>query len=116
MEVKGEQGGAESSPQQAEEQKDALVTPSFVSIEVEKPELGIHHQEESSIQSGVEDREAKLNCGGDSRTQGEQGRQGGGVGRRGRCEWSFHQGADKTNCPSSQRNSRTFSSRLERFT
>ncbi|KAG7223592.1 hypothetical protein INR49_028485, partial [Caranx melampygus] len=91
-EVKGEQSGAEGSPEQAEEQKHALVAPSFVSVEVEKPELDVHHQEEDSIQSGVEDGEAKLDRGGDSRTKGNRGRQSGGVGRRGSCDWGFHQG------------------------
>lgn len=89
-EVKGEQGGAEGGPEQAEEQKNALVAPSFVSVEVEKPELGVHHQEEHGIQSGVEDGEAKLDRWGDSRAEGNRGRQGGGVGRRGSCDRSFH--------------------------
>lgn len=89
-EVKGEQGGAEGSPEQAEVQKDTLVAPSFVSVEVEKPELDVHHQEQCRVQSGVEDSKAKLDRGGHGRTQGGRGRQGGGVGRRGSCDWSFH--------------------------
>lgn len=49
MKVKGEQGGAECSPEQAEEQKDTLIAPSLVSVEVEEPQLDVNHQEESSI-------------------------------------------------------------------
>lgn len=75
--VKGEESGAEGSPEQAEEQKHALVAPSFVPVEVEKPELDVHHQEEESVQSGVEDGEAKLDRGGDSRAEGNRGRQSG---------------------------------------
>lgn len=91
-EVKGKQGGAESGPQQAEEEKDALVAPSFVSVKVEKPELDVHRKEESGVQGSVEDGETQLDRGGDGRAQGDRGRQGGGVGRRGRCDQSFHLG------------------------
>lgn len=59
-EVEGEEGGAEGRPQQAEEQEDALVAPSLVSVQVEAPQLGVHHQEESGVQRGVEDGEAQL--------------------------------------------------------
>lgn len=90
-EVKGKKGGAEGGPEQAEEQKHALVAPSFVSVEVEKPELNVDHQEEGSIQSGVEDGEAELDRGGDGRAKGNRGRQSGGIGRRGGCDWGFHQ-------------------------
>lgn len=55
IEVKGEQGGAKGSPQQAEVQKAALVTPSLVSVDVEKPQLYVHHHKEAGVQSGVED-------------------------------------------------------------
>lgn len=96
MEVKGEQSGPEGSPQQAEEQKDTLVAPSFVSVEVEKPELDVHHQEQHGVQSGVEDSEAKLDRGGNGRAQGDWGRQGGGIRRRGR-DWSFHWSTDRPN-------------------
>lgn len=60
-EVKGEQSGAEGSPENAEEQEDTLVAPSFVLVEVQQPQLDVHHQEESSVQRGVEDSETKLN-------------------------------------------------------
>lgn len=96
-EVKGEQGGAEGGPQQAEEQKNTLVAPSFVSVEVEKPELGVHHQEQSSVKNGVEDREAELDRGGDSWVQGDRGRKSGGVGRWGSRDWSFHWSSDRSN-------------------
>lgn len=57
-EVKREESGSEGSPQEAEEQEDALVAPSFVSVQVEEPELYVDHQKEPTIQNRVEDREA----------------------------------------------------------
>lgn len=105
MEVKGEQGGPEGSPQQAEEQKDALVAPSFVSVEVEEPELDIRHQEQHGVQSGVEDSEAQLDRRGDSRAEGDRGRRGGGGGGiRGRVrDRGFHRRTERSNFPSSSR-------------
>lgn len=102
-EVKREQRGPQGRPQQAEEQKDTLVAPSFVSVEVEKPELDVHHQEQHGVQGCVEDSEAKLDGWGDGWTQGDWGRQGGGIRRRGR-DWCVHQNTDRPNFPSSQRN------------
>lgn len=57
-EVKGKESGPEGRPQEAEEQEDALVAPSFVSVQVEEPQLDVDHQKEPSIQSCVEDRES----------------------------------------------------------
>lgn len=57
-EVKREESGPEGSPQEAEEQEDTLVAPSFVSVQVEEPELDVDHQKEPSIQSCVEDGES----------------------------------------------------------
>lgn len=91
-EVKREKGGAQGGPEQAEEQKDALVAPSFMPVEVEQPELDVHHQEESGVEGGVQGREAELDGGGDGGSQGDRGRQGGGVGRR--CDGSFHRRID----------------------
>lgn len=102
MEVKGEQGGAEGGPQQAEEQKHTLIAPSLVSVEVEEPELGVHHHEECTIQSGVENCEAKMDRWGKCRLQGNWGRLGGGVRMR-CCDWSFHWVLNTTNSPSSEK-------------
>lgn len=96
-EVKGEQGGAECSPEQAEEQKDTLVAPSFVFENVEEPQLDVHHQEQSGVQGCIEDSEAKLDGGGDGWEQGDRQRQDGGVGRRVSRDWSFHWSSDRTN-------------------
>ncbi|TNN41082.1 hypothetical protein EYF80_048746 [Liparis tanakae] len=94
-EVEGEQGGADGGPEQAEEQEDALVAPPLVSVEVEEPELRVHHQEQSAVQGGVEGGEAQLDRRGDGRMEGDRDRRGGGVGRRrrgrrGGCDRSFH--------------------------
>lgn len=94
MEVKREQGGAKGSPQQTEVQEAALVAPSLVSVDVEEPQLHVHHHKEPSVQSGVEDGKAKLDRGGDSRMQGGRGWRIGGVGRRGGCDWGFHCATD----------------------
>lgn len=74
VEVEREQCGAQSSPEQAEEQEDTLVAPSFVSVEVEEPQLDVHQQEECSVQSGVQDGEAQLDRRGHSRAEGNGGR------------------------------------------
>lgn len=87
-EVEGEQGGADGRPEQAEEQEDALVAPSLVSVEVEEPELRIHHQEQSGVQGGVEDGEAELDRRSDGGTKGKRDWLGGRVGR------SFHWSTD----------------------
>lgn len=113
-EVKREQSGPQGCPQQAEEQKDTLVAPSFVSVEVEKPELDVHNQEQHGVQSCVEDSEAKLDRWGDGRAQGDWRRQGGGI-RRSGCDWCFHQNTDRPNFPLSQRNCQIFSSQPDRF-
>lgn len=117
-EVKGEQNSAEGSPEHTEEQEDTLIAPSFVFVEVQQPKLDVHHQEESSVQSGVEDGEAKLDGRRDSRMKwdGDRGRQGGGVGWRGSCDQSFHWGTVRVICPSLQRNCLTCSSQPEGFT
>lgn len=64
--VKRKQGGPQCSPEQAKEKKDALVAPSFVSVEVEKPELGVHHQEQTAVQHRVQDGKAELDRRGQS--------------------------------------------------
>lgn len=60
MEVKREQRCAQRGPQQTEEQENTLVTPSFMSVDKQEPELDVNHQEESAIEGRVEDCEAQL--------------------------------------------------------
>lgn len=91
-EVKREESGPEGRPQEAEEQEDALVAPSFVSVQVEEPQLYVDHQKEPSIQNCVEDREAQLDRGSYSWLQGDWRGQGGENGKWD-FDWSFHCGA-----------------------
>lgn len=90
MEVEGEERGAECRPEQAEEQKGALVTPSLVFVEEEQPQLQVHRHKEGRIKSRVQDREAKLDRREDGGKQGHRQGRGGGVGIGGGCEWRVH--------------------------
>lgn len=59
-EVEREQSGAKSRPEKTEEQKHTLVAPALVSVQKEEPELNVDDQEETSVESSVEDGESKL--------------------------------------------------------
>lgn len=60
MEVEREQSGTKSRPEKTEEQKPTLVAPALVSVEKEEPELNVDYQEETSVESSVEDGKSKL--------------------------------------------------------
>lgn len=101
-EVEGEEDGSQGCPQQAQEEKDALVAPALVSVQVEEPELNVDHQEEPSVQRRVQDGKAQLDRRSHGRLQGHRRGQRGGVGRRSSSRWIFFHAGSKgggTNCP-----------------
>lgn len=101
VEVEREERGAESRPEQTEEQKGALVTPSLVLIEEEQPQLQVHRHKEACVQSRVEDGEAELDRREDGGEQGHRQGGGGGAGVGVGCEWSVHRRDDGITEPSS---------------
>lgn len=86
-EVEGEERGAQSRPEEAEEEEEALVAPALVPVLQQQPELEVHDEEETSIQTGVQGGKAQLHRRGHSRLDGKGV---GGVGRNSGGGVGFH--------------------------
>lgn len=79
LEVEGEEGRPQCSPQQAQEQKHALVAEALVSVVQDQPQLQVDEHEQERVEHRVDRSQAELQCWGDRASVGllERGEQTG---------------------------------------